>query len=156
MPQYCVQVQTLYYLGPASTGRRKRTAAAAAQQGTCEATGAEAGTGEPAAEPEEAASKKGGKRSKRRKKGAAVSGKENSTPDEEAAARQKESSPPTAEQEVRSSDSLWAVSPAYDSMSSCGGTTSTILAVGAQLMLLSEDAARPDSEMITVSAARTS
>lgn len=91
-------MQTLYYLGPAGTGRRKRTAAAAAQQGTV--TGAEAGAAEAAPEPEEAeGSKKGRKRGKRRKKGPTDAGKEN-MPEEEPAAPQKSSSQLPAEPEV--------------------------------------------------------
>jgi hypothetical protein len=65
-PVMLVQVQTLYYLGPAGTAR-KRTAAAAAQ-------GDAAPDAEAAAAPatEEGGSKKGGKRGKRRKHGAAT------------------------------------------------------------------------------------
>lgn len=113
-----VQVQTLYYLGPAGTGRRKRTAAAAAQQGTCEgAAAAEAGAAEAgaaeagAADAEEAVGKKGAKRSKKRKKGAAAAaaatgGKENSVPGEELPAGQKSGTPPPADQEVRQENIL--------------------------------------------------
>jgi hypothetical protein len=94
-------VQTLYYLGPAGTGRRKRTATAAAQRGSQDAGGEAGATEDTAVEPETAPGRKGGKRNKRRKKGAAVAGKENSAPEEEEVARQKSGSPSPEEQEVR-------------------------------------------------------
>lgn len=85
-----LQVQTLYYLGPAGSAR-KRTAAAAAQ-GSNDVTpdgAAAAAAAVPAAE--EAGSKKGGKRGKRRKRGAAAA---EAAEDEATAAAEKENELP--------------------------------------------------------------
>lgn len=98
-----VQVQTLYYLGPAGTGTRKRSAAAAAQQGNSQPAGTDAAPVEAAADVAvEAVGKKGGKRNKRRKM-AATADKENSAPEETGAGGvQKAGSlpPPAAEVSV--------------------------------------------------------
>jgi hypothetical protein len=83
-----LQVQTLNYLGPAGTAR-KRTAAASAQGDV--AADAEAAAAAPAAE--EGGSKKGGKRGKRRKRGAAAA---EAAEDEGAAAAEKENELPGA------------------------------------------------------------